>query len=222
MEKFVSKPLSIFISEKIGEVSALIIEPPVCRVMLVLAHGAGAGMTHRFMETFAIALAERNVGTLRYNFPYMERGQRRPDPPAIAEKTAAMVIEKAYELYPTLPLLAGGKSFGGRMTSQRVSKECPEFVKGIVFVGFPLHPAGAPATIRADHLRSITIPMLFLQGTRDALADLALVEDVCAKLPSSTLMTFDGADHSFKAGKRELIPELAEAAVNWMNKKRNS
>jgi len=222
MNNFTSKALSIFISETIGEVSALIIEPSVCHTMLVLAHGAGAGMNHRFMEAFAVALAERNVGTMRYNFSYMERGQRRPDPPAIAEKTVARLLEKAHELYPSLPLFAGGKSFGGRMTSQRVSKERAEFVKGIVFVGFPLHPAGAPATNRADHLRSITIPMLFLQGTRDALADLALVEGVCADLPSSTLITFEGADHSFKAGKRELIPELAEAAANWMNKKRNS
>ena len=218
MEDFKSKQITVPISEKIGTVSALIIEPANSEIMLVMAHGAGAAMTHRFMELLSVELASRGIGTIRYNFPYMERGQKRPDPPAIAEKAVAVMIEKASELYPTKKLFVGGKSFGGRMTSQYLSKTTPAFVKGIVFFGFPLHPAGAPAVTRAEHLSNIKIPMLFLQGTRDALAELSRMEKVSSQLPTSTLVKFEGADHSFKAGKREFISELAEATEGWAKK----
>jgi uncharacterized protein len=188
MKEFVSKQISVPVSEKLGSVSALIIEPDRCETMLVLAHGAGAGMTHRFMESLSFGLASHGIGTIRYNFPYMERGQKRPDPPAIAEKTVSVMLEKARELFPTLKLLAGGKSFGGRMSSQCLSKACPAYIRGIVFFGFPLHAAGAPAVTRADHLSNVPIPMLFLQGTRDALAELSRMESVCSQLPTSTLL----------------------------------
>lgn len=208
--------LTIPISESIGSVSASIIEPENPEVVLVLAHGAGAGMNHPFMIRLARELSLHSVTTVRYNFPYMENKRNRPDPPAIAEKTVAMVILKTHELFPDLPLFAGGKSFGGRMTSQRLAKECPPFVKGIIFYGFPLHPIGSPSTDRAVHLNSITIPMLFLQGTRDKMAEMSLLEKTCSGLPAATLATLEGADHSFKSGKKELIPVLAERTKQWM------
>jgi predicted alpha/beta-hydrolase family hydrolase len=209
-------PLTIPISESIGTVSASIIEPKDPVAVLVLAHGAGAGMNHPFMITLAQALSGHAIATVRYNFPYMENKRNRPDPPAIAEKTVAAVMLKAHELFPDLPLFAGGKSFGGRMTSQRLAKECPSFVKGIVFYGFPLHPLGSPSTERAVHLKNITVPMLFLQGTRDKMAEMSLLEETCSGLPAATLSTLEGADHSFKSGKKELIPVLAERTHEWM------
>jgi predicted alpha/beta-hydrolase family hydrolase len=208
--------LTLPVSDSIGGVSAVVIEPEHPRAVLVLAHGAGAGMLHPFMSALANALAGKGIGTVRYNFPYMEKLRNRPDPPAIAGKTVAVAIEKAHELFPSLPLYAGGKSFGGRMTSQRLSRECPAFVKGIIFYGFPLHPLGSPSTERATHLKEVTIPMLFLQGTRDKMAERNLLEETCAALPLSTLIWLDGADHSFKAGKQELIPVLAEHTYQWM------
>ena len=209
-------PIVILISESIGSVSASIMEPENPEAVLVLAHGAGAGMNHPFMITLARELSRYSVSTVRYNFPYMENKRNRPDPPAIAEKTVAMVILETQKIYPDLPLFAGGKSFGGRMTSQRLAKECPLFVKGIVFYGFPLHPLGSPSTERAVHLKNITIPMLFLQGTRDKMAEMSLLEKTCSALPTATLATLEGADHSFKSGKKELIPVLAERTSEWM------
>lgn len=203
------------VSESIGSVSAEIISEERMKFLYVFAHGAGAGMNHPFMVNLSKALAARGIGTLRYNFPYMEKGSKRPDPPAIAEKTARAAITKASTLFPNIPLLAGGKSFGGRMTSQAVSKETFHPVKGIAFIGFPLHPAGKPSIERALHLKGIKQPMLFLQGTRDALANLTLIESVCEGLPLASLYKFDGADHSFKAGKQDLIPSLAEAFRTW-------
>jgi uncharacterized protein len=210
----------IFISDNIGEISAEVICPDKPHTALVLAHGAGAGMNHRFMVELSEALAAKGIATLRYNFPYMEKKQKRPDPPAVAEKTVGQVLEKAKALFFDLPLFAGGKSFGGRMTSQFLAKGTAKFVKGIVFFGFPLHPAGAPDTKRSDHLQSVTIPMLFLQGTRDALAELSLIKKVTESISTSNLVLLEGADHSFKSGKREFIPELAEEAKNWMTKVR--
>lgn len=210
------KKVKIPISDSIGKVSGLIMEAPGAKAILVLAHGAGAGMTHPFMSRLASELASRAVSTLRFNFSYMEKGSKRPDVPAIAEKTVATVIAKAHELYPRLPVMAGGKSFGGRMTSQRTSKECPEYLKGLVFFGFPLHAIGNPSTERAEHLKAITIPMLFLQGTKDKLAEIDLITKVTKPLKTAVLITWEGADHSFKAGKRDLIPELAEAVSKWV------
>ncbi|MFZ1809018.1 MAG: alpha/beta family hydrolase [Cyclobacteriaceae bacterium] len=208
--------LTIEISERTGSVSALAIIPKKANALLVLAHGAGAGMTHAFMEAIAMELGTLGIATLRYNFPYMEKGSRRPDPPAVAEKAVAMVLEYAHKRYPKLPMFAGGKSFGGRMTSQRVSKECPEFLQGIVFVGFPLHAIGKPGMERAAHLNDISLPMQFLQGTKDKLAEIELIKKVAKKLKTATLEQFEGADHSFKVSKQNIIPDLANIAAAWM------
>ncbi|MBA4144668.1 MAG: alpha/beta hydrolase [Azospira oryzae] len=208
--------LRIFISEKLGEVSAEIIQPDHMMALLVLAHGAGAGMGHSFMVQLSQALAAGGIGTLRYNFPYMEKGKKRPDNGVIAEKTVQQVLAKAHSLFPLTPIIAGGKSFGGRMTTQYLSRNPDEFVKGIVLFGFPLHPAGEPATDRAEHLKTITHPMLFLQGTRDALAERSLIEKVTSPLRLATLMTLEGADHSFKSGKKNLLPDLALKATEWI------
>jgi predicted alpha/beta-hydrolase family hydrolase len=173
-------------------------------------------MNHPFMVSLSKALAESGIGTLRYNFPYMENGKKRPDPPAIAEKTVKEVVAKASSLFTDIPLFAGGKSFGGRMTSRYASQEGVSGLSGLIFYGFPLHAAGQPSTDRADHLKQIKLPMLFLQGTRDALADLSLIKKVTASLKDTTLTVFEGGDHSFKAGKKVLIPELAEATKSWV------
>ena len=188
------------------------------KAMLVLAHGAGAGMHHQFMESLTVVLADRSIGSLRFNFPFTENGKKRPDPPQIAEKTVGAVLGKAKELYPKLPIFAVGKSFGGRMSSHYLSKNFPPFVKGIVFYGFPLHAAGQPSVSRGDHLSGVKVPMLFLQGTRDALADLSSIKQVTKKLPSAKLVTFEGANHSFKAGKKDFISELVEATHDWLDK----
>lgn len=206
---------SISVSKVAGSVSGEFIVPERMRFLYVFAHGAGAGMHHPFMERLAATLADARIGTLRFNFPYMENGRRRPDVPQVAEDTVRAAIATAGEAYPSVPLLAGGKSFGGRMTSQALARAHMEAVKGIVFTGFPLHPAGKPATDRAAHLAAVRVPMLFLQGTRDALADLALIEGVCRTLPGATLEKIQGADHSFKAGKQDLIPLLAESISRW-------
>jgi uncharacterized protein len=207
----------IEISESIGEVSAEVLEPSNMDLMLVLSHGAGAGMDHRFMKALAKTLAEDRIGTLRFNFPYMEKGKGRPDPPAIAEKTVEKAIAKAKALYPTTNLIAGGKSFGGRMTSNYVSKMAVPDLKGLVFFGFPLHPAGKPSTDRATHLKQVNIPMLFLQGTRDALAELELIKQTTSSLELAHLILFDGADHSFAVGKKDVVPNLAAAVRKWID-----
>ncbi|HEY8937158.1 MAG TPA: alpha/beta family hydrolase [Cyclobacteriaceae bacterium] len=209
------RPISITISESIGNVSALLHEPTEMKCILTLAHGAGAGMTHKFMEELAVELGKNKIGTLRYNFPYMEQGRKMPDVPAIATKTVHKVIQTAHELFPTIPLLAGGKSFGGRMTSQLLSKEDIAFVKGIVFFGFPLHPAGKPSIDRAAHLKDVKKPMLFLQGTKDTLADASLISNVCSELPTATLKWLEKADHAFHVPKQNLIPELALLTRKW-------
>ena len=213
-----AKPLSIEVSERTGKVSALAMVPQKAEALLVLAHGAGAGMGHVFMETISQELAKMQVATLRYNFPYMEKGGRRPDPPAVAEKTVAMMMGFAHREYPRLPLFAGGKSFGGRMVSQRVAKECPAYLKGVVFFGFPLHAIGKPGTERAAHLDGVDVPMLFLQGTKDKLAETGLIKGVTAKLRPATLSVFMGADHSFKVPGQNILPGLASTAALWMKK----
>ncbi|MFG0285360.1 MAG: alpha/beta family hydrolase [Phycisphaerales bacterium JB039] len=165
---------------------------------LVLAHGAGAGMRHPFMAAVADGLAARGIATLRYQFPYMERGSRRPDSPAVAHSAVRAAVSEARLLAPGLPLIAGGKSFGGRMTSQAQAAAPLAGVRGLVFLGFPLHPAGKPSTERAEHLLDVDIPMLFLQGTRDDLAQLDLLKPIIARLGArATLKVIDGADHSF-------------------------
>jgi predicted alpha/beta-hydrolase family hydrolase len=212
------KNFKIKISETIGSVSAALLEPPKMKALVVLAHGAGAGMNHTFMTELSEQLAAKGIGTLRYNFPYMENGKKRPDVPAVATKTVELVLTKAHELFPKIKLFGAGKSFGGRMTSQCLSKTELDFVNGLIFYGFPLHPAGAPAIERGDHLKTVQVPMLFLQGTRDALAELRLIKQVTGKLKKSSLELFEGADHSFKSGKKEFIPELASASHDWIDK----
>lgn len=214
-----TEKLSIHVSDSIGSVSAEITTGAEISFLYVFAHGAGAGMNHPFMVKLSDALADLGVATMRYNFPYMEKGKKRPDPPAISEKTVRRAIETADAKLPGVRILAGGKSFGGRMTSQALATSPDQPVQGIVFVGFPLHAAGSPGTERAAHLKRIVQPMLFLQGTRDALADLTLMESVCSELRLATLHKFEGADHSFKAGKQDLIPALANAVKAWTEDK---
>ena len=211
------KKIAIKVSTSLGNVSAKVIEAKKPLAILVLAHGAGAGMDHPFMKNLSVALADEGISTLRYNFPYMEQKRGRPDAPAVAMKTVEAAVTKAAALFPKLPILVGGKSFGGRMSSHWVSSASPKEVRGIVFFGFPLHRPGTPSIERAEHLYSISVPMLFLQGTRDTLADLSSLKKVCKKLKQSTLVTFEGADHSFKAGKENLVPKLSETVAKWMS-----
>ena len=183
---------------KADRVSALLIRPAQARACFVFAHGAGAGMTHSFMEKVAAGLGERGVATLRYQFPYMEKASRRPDPPAIAHAAVRAAVAEAGRCCPELLLIAGGKSFGGRMTSQAQALEPLAGVHGLVFLGFPLHPAGKPSTDRAKHLSDVHIPQLFVQGTRDNLAEVKLLEPVVKNLgPSVSLHWVAEADHSF-------------------------
>lgn len=188
------------------------------KAIFVFAHGAGAGMNHPFMKELSTELANHGIATLRYNFLYMEQKKKRPDFPAVAHQAVAAAIGKAYELFPTTPIFAGGKSFGGRMTSQYLSAHPVSHVKGIAFVGFPLHPAGKPSIERAAHLEKIKLPMLFLQGTRDALAEWSLIEPLCQKLSTASLVKLEGADHSFKAAKQNLLPVLAAEINLWIDR----
>jgi uncharacterized protein len=206
-------------------VSALLLTPAKPTQLLVLAHGAGAGMDHPFMENLADELAAVNLATLRYQFPYMEEQRRAPDTPGLLLATVAAAVRAATELAPTLPLLAGGKSMGGRMTSQAAAQGLVDNVKGLVFFGFPLHPPKAPGTKRAEHLAKVKQPMLFLQGTRDALADLKLLRPICAKLGSrATLHIIETADHSFhvlkslKRNDADVLRELAGTIASWGRK----
>jgi predicted alpha/beta-hydrolase family hydrolase len=184
-------------------VSALLQAPQGARLCYVLAHGAGVGMKHRAMEDVATGLAERGIATFRYQFPYMERGSKRPDAPALCHATVRAAVAEAARLAPALALVAGGRSFGGRMTSQAQAAAPLPGVRGLAFLAFPLHPAGRPSTDRAKHLFNIKVPMLFLQGTRDALADLTLLRPLCEQLGSrATLELFEDADHSFHVPAR--------------------
>jgi len=223
--KHTSKKISFVASKSAGEVGGLFIRPDKADFLLVFAHGAGAGMLHRFMEAAAQGLADNGIATLRYQFPYMEKGSGRPDPKPILYSTVRAAIAKAHELAPDLPLIAGGKSMGGRMTSMAASEEPLDGVHGIVFFGFPLHPPGRNTTERSEHLFQVTIPMLFLQGTRDTLADLSLLKPVCRKLEEkATLHVVEGADHSFhmlKSSGRtdaEVLAELCVKTKEWTTK----
>ena len=200
----------------------LLVRPPNAHRMLTLAHGAGAGMRHPFMEKLAAQLASVGVATLRYEFPYMEQRKSRQDAPPVLHERAAAAAEVARQAAPELPLLAGGKSFGGRMTSQAVAEGVLTDVKGIVFFGFPLHPPNRPGTSRADHLAKVSVPMLFLQGTRDEFAPLDLLRPIGESLGSrATLHVIDGADHGFHVLKRsgrtddDVLRELAQTVASW-------
>ena len=207
---------------RVGDVSGLLLRPDGARLLYVLAHGAGAGMRHPFLESIAQRLAERSIATLRYQFPYMEQRARRPDPPAVAAATVRAAVIEAAGVAPGLPLVAGGKSFGGRMTSTAQAEDPLPGVRGLVFLGFPLHPPGRPADKRAEHLAQVRIPMLFLQGDRDEFADLKLLKPVVKRLGErATLHLAEGGDHSFHVLKRsgrtdtEVMAELVETIVVW-------
>lgn len=200
----------------------LLVAPPESKALLVLAHGAGAGMRHPFLEKVAQALGERGIATFRYEFLYMEKRQRRPDPPAVAEARVRAAVLEAAGAVPGVPLFAGGKSFGGRMTSQAQAREPLPGVRGLVFLGFPLHPPGRPGTNRADHLDDVLMPMLFLQGSRDEFAGLDLLTPVVKRLGArATLHVVEGGDHSFKVLKRtgrtetDVMNELADTINAW-------
>lgn len=213
-----TKSFKLNISPSIGKVSAKYITPdkPVC--IFTLAHGAGAGMDHVFMETLADSLSAVGIATLRFNFPFAENKKGRPDSPAVAHATIEAAIAKAQELHPKLPLFASGKSFGGRMSSQYLAAHPEHPVKGLVFYGFPLHPSGKPSIERADHLKELKIPMLFLQGSKDTLATWELIESVSGSLKKATLVKFEGADHSFKAGKKDVLSLLVAETKGWVEK----
>jgi uncharacterized protein len=208
--------------EHAGEVSAVLLRPARARMLLVLAHGAGAGMRHPFLEALARELAEAGVATLRYQFSYMEQRRKVPDKPPVLTATVRAAVSAAAEYAGDLPLLAGGKSMGGRMTSLAASQEPLENVRGLAFVGFPLHPPNRPGTERGEHLKRVSVPMLFLQGTRDQFAGLDLLRPVCDGLGAAAqLHVIEGADHSFHVLKSSgttdasVMKELAETIALW-------
>jgi predicted alpha/beta-hydrolase family hydrolase len=217
-----SEPLTIALPGG-ATISGLLDAPSNAGACYVFAHGAGAGMEHEFMAAMANGLAKRRIATLRFQFPYMEQGSRRPDPPKVAQTAVRAAVHEAARRLPHLPLFAGGKSYGGRMTTQAQAVEPLAHVRGIVLVGFPLHPAGKPSTERAGHLADVRVPMLFLQGTRDALADLGLVREVTGKLGSrAVLHVVEGGDHSFHVPARsgrsdaQVREELLDTMADWM------
>jgi predicted alpha/beta-hydrolase family hydrolase len=220
------EPLSVDVPGS-GPVSALCMTPSAARAGYVFAHGAGAGMDHPFMSALCDELAQRQVATLRFQFPFMQQGRKRPDTPAVAQAAVRAAVAEAQRRWPTLPLFAGGKSFGGRMASQAQAASPVAGVRGLVFVGFPLHLAGKPGVVRAAHLAHVQVPMLFLQGTRDALADRALLREVLAPLKDrATLALEDDADHAFHVRVRsgrsdvEVLASLAGTMAAWMSAQR--
>jgi predicted alpha/beta-hydrolase family hydrolase len=213
--------------DQANSVSGLLQLPPQATACYVMAHGAGAGMTHSFLSAVAAGLWERRVATLRYQFPYMEQGSKRPDRPMLAHLTVRAAVGEAARLVPELPLFAGGKSFGGRMTSQAQAEAPLPGVRGLIFLGFPLHPANQPSDDRALHLSRIGIPMLFLQGTRDPLAEMTLLAATVRRLGDmATLIPIDGADHSFhvlaRSGRTDaqVLADALDVLVAWMESRR--
>lgn len=218
-----SSPVTLQVKADLS-VSGLLTLPPAARACYVLAHSAGAGMEHPSMRAIAAGLANLGVATLRYQFPYMERRSRRPDPPSLCHETVRAAAAAAARLAPGLPLLAGGRSFGGRMTSQAQALAPLEGVRGLAFLAFPLHPAGEPSDSRATHLADVSVPMLFLQGTRDALAERALIEAVVARLGArATLAWIEEADHSFHVPARsgrtdaQVLAEALQRLAAWID-----
>jgi predicted alpha/beta-hydrolase family hydrolase len=218
------RPATITVDDT-HRVSGLLQAPPEARACYVIAHGAGAGMAHPFMAAMANGLAERGIATLRYQFPYMEQGSKRPDTPKLAQATVRAAVAEASRLVPELALFAGGKSFGGRMTSQAQAASPLSGVRGLVFLGFPLHPAGRPSDERGAHLFAVQIPMLFMQGTRDQLADLQLLQTLAGQLGArATLKLFQDADHSFhvpaRTGRKdsEIMAEMSDVLADWIGK----
>lgn len=220
----IEKEICFIAGNSSGKVSAVFLRPEKARWLMVFAHGAGAGIGHEFMTGMALHLAERGIASFRYQFPYREQGKRAPDPQPILLETVRSAVAAAQEYGSGLPLLAGGKSLGGRMTSMAASQEALPGVKGLVFFGFPLHAPGKPSSERGEHLSKISLPMLFLQGTRDTLADLALMRSLCDRLQKRgtvRLHNIDGADHSFHVPKKsgrtgeDILEELGSVVSEW-------
>ena len=225
MTAVTAKDVQIAVNAKAGMVSALLVRPERAKALLVIAHGAGAGMRHRFMEDAAAKLAEQGIATLRYQFPYMEKRIKRPDSESTLIDTVRAAVATAKKLAGELPLFAGGKSMGGRMTSLAAAKQALDGVRGLIYFGFPLHAAGNPGAERGAHLAQVDLPMFFLQGSRDALADLKLLKPLCRKLGKQVeLFVIDGGDHSFhmlkSAGKsdEQALSGAVEQASRWMSK----
>ena len=214
-----TKSLSFKISPTIGTVSAECFIPQKSKCIMTLAHGAGAGMHHSFMVTLSQSLSEAGIATMRFNFPFTENKKGRPDTPAVAHQTIEAAILKAQKLFPKLPLFVAGKSFGGRMTSQCLAVHPNNHVKGIIFYGFPLHAPGKPSIERAEHLKDVRSPMLFLQGSRDEFATWKLIEKVTSALPLAELVKIEGANHGFKAGKQDVIKLLTTITNDWVEQK---
>ncbi len=225
MSSYSPRKLKFPVSEKAGSVSAMLLRPDDARCLLVLAHGAGAGMRHKFMEEMAQKLAHSGVATLRYQFPYMEKGIKRPDSAALLAETVRAAVAAGKKHAGELPLFAGGKSMGGRMTSLAAAKAPLDGVRGLIFFGFPLHAAGKPSAERGAHLADVTVPMFFLQGSRDALADLKLLKPICDRLGKrAELFVVAGGDHSFhmlKSSGRsddEVLDEVAGNIEAWVSR----
>jgi predicted alpha/beta-hydrolase family hydrolase len=219
-----SKQIRFEVGEKVGKVSGLLLRPDNARALLVLAHGAGAGMRHKFLEQIAAKLGGVGVATLRYQFPYMEKGTKRPDPPPVLVATVRAVVAASAEYARGLPVFAGGKSMGGRMTSVAAAQAPLEQVRGLIFFGFPLHAPGKPSASRGEHLLKVPTPMLFLQGTRDTLADLTLLKPLCKRLGRrAELWTIDGGDHSFHVLKSsgrsddQILDDVARKVSSWIH-----
>lgn len=220
------KSIRIKVSKSIGEVSALFYTPLKAQHIMVFAHGAGAGIKNKFMEEVSISLARQEIATLRFNFPYIEKGKKIPDTKPICSAAISAAVEKATKLCPKLPIIASGKSFGGRMTSTAASEGLLQNVRGIVFFGFPLHPPGKPSVERAEHLYKVTIPILFLQGSRDSLATLDLLKPVIKKLgKNAELFLIEGADHSFHVPKdcghkdSDVIELMCKEIKRWVSER---
>lgn len=218
------KEVQFAVNIKAGAVTGLLNKPVDATALLVLAHGAGAGMRHQFMEAVAVKLAARNIATLRYQFPYMEKRVKRPDSEAVLTDTVRAAVAAAKKVAGELPLFAGGKSMGGRMTSLAAAKDPLDGVRGLVYFGFPLHAAGRPGAERGEHLTHVDLPMLFLQGSRDALADLKLLRPLCRRLKHAELFVIQGGDHSFhmlKSARKtdeEVLEEIVTTAAEWISK----
>lgn len=214
----------IVINKTIGNVSAILSLPEKTEAILLFAHGAGADMEHPFMDKISEGLNDRKIGTLRFNFPYMEKGRKAPGSPREAIESIKRIYEQLFSTYDDKPLFIGGKSYGGRMASHAAAEGLTEKIHGLIFFGFPLHAPGKNSTERADHLGKIKHPMLFLQGTKDKLADIDLIKKVTGRLPNATLVEYADADHSFKVPKKASFPQeeiynhiIREAAL-WMKR----